>query len=155
MPSEELNRVRRACALGAVTALRSGVTGHPGETAPEPGVGRRRPRSPRFGSPVPLPFDHNLSSIYRSNCGVYIMADPNTIAKQFTDFYYQAFDLDRGQLSGLYVRVHGFSWPIPAANAISYDRPPLVHLSFNLIDCSTSYSAQSPCSPGRAHLSKA
>lgn len=33
------------------------------------------------------------------------MADINAVAKQFTDFYYATFDVDRAQLAPLYVRM--------------------------------------------------
>lgn len=32
------------------------------------------------------------------------MADINTVAKQFTDFYYNTFDTNRASLQSLYVR---------------------------------------------------
>jgi hypothetical protein len=33
-----------------------------------------------------------------------VMADINSIAKQFTDFYYSTFDRNRAELSPVYVR---------------------------------------------------
>lgn len=33
------------------------------------------------------------------------MADINSVAKQFTDFYYNTFDRDRAGLAPLYVRL--------------------------------------------------
>lgn len=37
------------------------------------------------------------------------MADINTIANQFTDFYYSTFDQDRANLGSLYVSDHCLS----------------------------------------------
>ena len=36
------------------------------------------------------------------------MADINSIAKQFTDFYYNSFDTNRATLAPLYVRLNSF-----------------------------------------------
>jgi hypothetical protein len=50
------------------------------------------------------------------------MADINTIAKQFTDFYYTTFDSDRTNLQSLYRDVSMMTWegtPIQGAASIA------------------------------------
>jgi hypothetical protein len=46
------------------------------------------------------PFSSSYQSLLQT------MADPQAIAKQFTDFYYNTFDADRSQLVSLYVSLY-------------------------------------------------
>jgi len=75
------------------------------------------------------------------------MADINSIAKQFTDFYYNTFDVNRALLEPLYREHSMLTWegqPISGAKAVIKH---LTSLSFNTVKHQVSTLDAQPSSP--------
>ncbi|KAL0947502.1 hypothetical protein HGRIS_013602 [Hohenbuehelia grisea] len=80
------------------------------------------------------------------------MADINSIAKQFTDFYYTTFDTNRAALSALYRNESMLSWegtPIQGAGAIGEK---LQGLPFEKVQHKVTTLDAQPSSPSVASL---
>ncbi|KAH9948121.1 nuclear transport factor 2 [Amylocystis lapponica] len=80
------------------------------------------------------------------------MTDINSIAKQFTDFYYTTFDTNRGGLQSLYRDVSMLSWegsPILGAADISEK---LTTLPFEKVQHKITTLDAQPSSPGVASM---
>ncbi|KII89267.1 hypothetical protein PLICRDRAFT_698354 [Plicaturopsis crispa FD-325 SS-3] len=80
------------------------------------------------------------------------MADINSIAKQFTDFYYTTFDSNRAGLQNLYRDVSFLSWegtPIQGATNISEK---LTNLPFEKVQHKVTTLDAQPSSPTIASL---